>query len=73
MDAFQFIRMYPKYVEDISKVVKDEYQDVIEDMRNIDPHDLIKPTAYFVHENHAFGYVWMIFNTKCNTVISNSK
>jgi len=73
MDAFQFIRKYPNYVEDISKMVKDEYQCIVEVMRNIDPHDLVSPDAYFVSDTHAFGYVWNTFNIMCNTVISNSK
>jgi hypothetical protein len=73
MDAIEFVNKYPKFLEEISKMVKDEYQTVIDEMCEIDPHDLVTPEAYFVSETHAFGYVWNTFKIMCNTVTSNSK
>jgi hypothetical protein len=73
MDAIEFVNKYPKFLEDISEVVKDEYQSIVDDMCEVDPHDLIPPEAYFVSETHALGFVWNTFNILRKSVTSNSK
>lgn len=69
MTAIEFIHKYPEFVEEISKVIKDEYMDIIEELRNIDPHDFIPPHGYFVSDSHAFGFVWKMFIIRCNRKI----
>jgi hypothetical protein len=61
MDAIQFVQRYSDYVEEISSVVKSEYSDIIDYLRGLDPHDLVRPASYFSHENHARGLVWSLF------------
>jgi hypothetical protein len=45
-------------------VVRPEFNPIIQKMLEIDPHDLIRPDAYFDHENHAEGFVWKMFVKK---------
>jgi hypothetical protein len=47
MDSIIFIRKYEAYLNEIQKVVKPEYQSVIDDLLQIDPHDLITPDTWF--------------------------
>jgi hypothetical protein len=61
MDAIEFVNKYPEYVNDIRKVVKPELLYILDKMDEIDPHDLVRPESYFIHEPHAFGYVWSMF------------
>ena len=61
MDAIEFVNKYPEYVNDIRKVVKPELLYILDKMDEIDPHDLVRPESYFIHEPHAFGYVWIMF------------
>lgn len=62
MDAIQFISKYPVLVNQVSQMVKTEYQDVIDQLENTDPHDLITPDTYFVDDVHALGFVWNMFS-----------
>jgi hypothetical protein len=64
MDAIEFVMNYETYVKEIEAVVRPEFKPIIQQMLEIDPHDLIRPEAYFEHENHARGLVWTIFMKK---------
>lgn len=61
MDAIEFVRRYPKYINQLSKVVKPEYQNVIKKLRKLDPHDVVKPEHYFSSEAEAVGVVFRLF------------
>jgi hypothetical protein len=65
MDALEFISNYNKYVEEIEKVIKSELLPVLEELKQTDPHDLITPETWFVSSNHARGFVWSLFISKC--------
>jgi len=60
MDAFEFIINYPSYLNEIEKIVKPELIPMVEELREIDPHDLVPPT-WIVSELQARGFVWTIF------------
>ncbi len=64
MKAIEFVINYETYVKEIEVVVRPEFKPIIQQMLEIDPHDLIRPEAYFEHENHARGLVWRLFMEK---------
>ena len=61
LDAIEFVMNYETYVKQIEAVVRPEFKLIIHKMLEIDPHDLIRPEAYFAHENDAKGFVWGLF------------
>jgi hypothetical protein len=65
MDAFEFISNYYIFLEEIEQVIKPELLPVIEELKQIDPHDLITPETWFARTNHARGFVWTLFISKC--------
>jgi hypothetical protein len=65
MDAFEFISNYNKYVEEIEQVIKPELLLVLEELKLIDPHDLVTPETWFARTSHARGFVWSLFISKC--------
>lgn len=64
MDSIIFIRKYETYVDEISQVIKSELQPVLDELGQIDPHDLVTPDTYFDSENSARGLVWKLFLLK---------
>ena len=50
MEAIEFVIKYKQYLTEIEQVVKPEYQPVIEKLRDIDPHDIVRPEHYFNSE-----------------------
>ena len=61
MDALQFIIHYPDYLNEIEQIVKTELLPIVEELREIDPHDLVSPDTWIVSELQARGFVWTIF------------
>ena len=66
MEAIEFVNKYHTLVDNIAKVVDQRFLPAIEALREIDPHDLVKPESYFVGYG-AEGYVWHIFRMNCLT------
>jgi len=52
---------FEKYLTEIEQVVKPEYIPIIEQLKETDPHDLLRPEAWFQSESEARGYVWTMF------------
>ena len=61
MDAFEFVYCYEKFVEDIEQLIKPELLPILEKLKEKDPHDLITPESWFINENQARGFVWVLF------------
>ena len=61
MEAIEFVANYENYLAEIEQVIKPEYHPVIEKLRNIEPHDLVRPDAWFQGTENARGYVWSLF------------
>ena len=61
MDAIKFVANYEFYLEEIKSVIKPELLPLIDELKLIDPHDLVTPDAWFQNENDAIGYVWSMF------------
>ena len=61
MDAIEFVVRYEDYLSEIEQMVKPELMPVIEQLKETDPHDLVRPDTYFLSESHARGYVWTMF------------
>lgn len=64
MEAIRFTQKYDQYLEEIRSVVKPELFPIIDDLKDIDPHDLIQPDTWFQDENHARGFVLNLFLDK---------
>lgn len=58
MEAIVFIRNYLNYLDEIGEVVKPELQPILDELRQIDPHDLVRPDTFFIGESQAKGIVW---------------
>jgi hypothetical protein len=64
MDSFDFVANYHKYLKEISQVIRPEFEPILDELDDIDPHNLIKPDAYFANQNAARGVVWGLFLKK---------
>ena len=65
MEAIEFVMNYENYLNEIEQVVKPEYAPLIGRLRARDPHDLVRPEAWFQSESDARGYVWTMFIREC--------
>ena len=65
MDAIQFVQNYQFYLDEIKSVIRPELFPIIEELKSIDPHDLVSPEGWFPIESAARGYVWSLFLKKC--------
>lgn len=61
MDAIEFIDKYSTYLDEISLVIKPEFQFIIDELNLIEPHDLVTPESFFINDYHAKGFVWNMF------------
>lgn len=66
MEAIMFVKNYMDYLEEISSVIKPELLPIIDELKEIDPHDLVRPDTFFDSENSARGFVWSMFVRKVN-------
>ena len=64
MDALDFVATYHEYLKEISQVIRPEYKSVLEELDNIDPHDLVRPDTFFLNESAMRGLVWSLFVKK---------
>ena len=65
MDGFEFVICYEKFLQEIEVVLKPELLPILEELKKTDPHDLVTPETWFVSTNHARGFVWSLFISKC--------
>ena len=61
MEAIVFVKNYVDYLDEISQVIKPELIPIIDELRLIDPHDLVQPETWFHTESEAKGFVWKMF------------
>ena len=61
MDAIHFVRNYQFYLEEIQSVIRPELFPIIDELKSIDAHDLVRPESWFPDESSARGYVWGLF------------
>ncbi len=64
MDSFDFVANYHEYLKEISQVIRPEYNSVINELGEIDPHDLVRPDTFFLNESAIRGLVWSLFLKK---------
>ena len=64
MESIEFVQKYESYIDEIEQVVKPNLKPVLDELREMDPHDLIRPEGYFNSESHARGLVWSLFLKK---------
>lgn len=61
MDAIKFVANYEFYLDEIKYVIKPELYHIVDELKSIDPHDLVSPDSWFSNENDARGFVWGMF------------
>ena len=61
MESLEFINQYELYLDEISEVVRPELLPIIDELRKIDPHDLVRPDTFIESESHGKGMVWNMF------------
>lgn len=64
MDAIKFVANYDSYLDEIRNVIMPELYPIIEELKSLDPHDLIIPDSWFQNENDARGFIWGMFMKK---------
>ena len=64
MDAIKFVANYENFLDEIKSVIKPELLQIIDELKSIDPHDLVTPDSWFQNENDARGFVWGMFMKK---------
>ena len=64
MDSIRFINNYEYFIDEIRSVVKPELLPIIEELKAIDPHDMVRPDTWFQSEVDARGFVWSLFIKK---------
>jgi len=64
MDSIDFIIRYPKLVDEMGSVIDPKWKSVLEEMRNIDPHDLVTPNTWFINDSSVRGFLFTIFLNK---------
>lgn len=69
MDAISFVKNYLNYLDEIGNVVKPELKPILDELRELDPHDLIRPDTFFTGENQAKGFVWEMFIKRVKRLI----
>lgn len=68
MDAFEFVSHYTSYLEEIEQVIKPELQTIIDELKEQELHDLIRPDTFFINESVARGYVFSMFLKRVNSI-----
>jgi hypothetical protein len=61
MEAIEFVIRYESYLDEIEQVTKPELKPVIDELKQIEPTDLVTPEAWFPDEDSARGLVWRMF------------
>lgn len=61
MESIEFINKYESYIDEISLVIKPALQPILDELRQLDPHDLVRPDTFFMSESQAKGIVWEMF------------
>ena len=61
MEAIEFIINYGSYLDEIQSVIKPELYHIIDQLREINPHNLVRPETWVQDEDYAKGYVWSMF------------
>jgi len=61
IDAIEFVNYYQEFISEIEEVVKPEYEKAIQTLKDKDPHDIVRPEAWFHNINDARGLVWAMF------------
>lgn len=72
MEAIEFVNRYQDYISEIEKVVKPEYKEILDKMKETDPHDLVSPESWFQSSLEARGLVWGLFLRECKDTLSKN-
>lgn len=51
MDAIEFVTRYPQYIQEIRDVIRPELVPLLDELAQIDPHDLVTPERCILQIN----------------------
>jgi len=68
MDAIEFVKRYEFYIEEIRSVIRPELYPQLDEIAQIDPHDLVTPETWFPDDNSARGLIWAMFVKRAKKV-----
>ena len=57
MDSIKFVANYDKYIEEIRSVIRPELFPQLDELTQIDPHDLVTPETWFQNEHDRGKYL----------------
>lgn len=61
MDSIEFVNRYDHYLNEIRDVIRPDLYPQLDELAQVDPHDLISPETWFSNESAARGLIWSIF------------
>ncbi|MCE4566021.1 hypothetical protein INQ51_17005 [Maribellus sp. CM-23] len=61
MNAFEFVSNFESYIDEIEEVIKPELIPILNKLREIDPHDVVRPDTWIPFQSNARGIVWSLF------------
>ena len=64
MDSLDFVANYHEYIKEIREVVYPEFEPILKELDDTDPHDLVRPNTFFLNESAMRGLVWSLFVKK---------
>jgi hypothetical protein len=64
MDSFDFVGNYHEYLKEIREVIRPEFEPILDELADTDPHDFVRPDAFFLNESAMRGLVWSLFLNK---------
>ena len=64
MESIKLINNYNYFLDEIRSVVTSELLPIIEELQQIDPHDLVRPDTWFQSDGDMRGFVWGLFIKK---------
>ena len=64
MDSLDFVANYHEYIKEIREVVYPEFEPILKELDDTDPHDLVRTDTFFLNEIAMRGLVWSLFVKK---------
>jgi hypothetical protein len=64
METIEFINNFEYFLDEIRAVVNPELLPLVDELKRIDTHDLVRPDTWFSGEGDARGYIWSLFIKK---------
>lgn len=72
MESKQFINNFDYYLDEIYDVIKPELRPILNELREMDPHDLVPLNGRYQNNEEVRGRIWTLFIRKAlNNTFTN--